>query len=126
LRDGIRVLVAEDNLVNQKFVSRVLERQGCAVRTVEDGFQAVRALESEAFDIVMMDVHMPRMSGLEAARIIRSREAAMGRHTPILAFTADVLQSDRDRCLGAGMDDYIPKPVKSADLIKKLATLTEA
>jgi two-component system, sensor histidine kinase and response regulator len=125
LRDGIRVLVAEDNLVNQKVVSRMLEREGCTVRTVEDGLQAVRALESEAFDIVLMDIHMPGMSGLEAARIIRSREAGTEGRTPILAFTADALQKDRDRCIDAGMDDYLSKPIKSAELLEKLVTLTK-
>jgi CheY-like chemotaxis protein len=126
LRDGIRVLVAEDKPVNQKVVSHRLERQGCTLRIVEDGLQAVRALESEAFDVVLMDVHMPGMSGLEAARIIRAREAGTDRRTPILAFTADALQKDRDRCIEAGMDDYLSKPVKSAELLEKLVTLTKS
>jgi len=124
LRAGIRVLLAEDNPSNQKVVSGVLERQGCKVRIVEDGLQAVRALESEAFDVVMMDVHMPRMSGLEAARIIRSREAGTDGHTPILAITASALPDDHERCVAAGMDDYLSKPVKSKDLLEKVGALT--
>ncbi|MDB4932789.1 MAG: domain S-box, partial [Myxococcaceae bacterium] len=111
----LRVLLAEDNAVNQLLVTRILERRGHAVVLVENGEDAVTAALGERFDVVLMDVQMPRMSGLDATREIRRREP--GRRVPIVALTAHAMVKDRDECLAAGMDGYLTKPVRAADLL---------
>jgi signal transduction histidine kinase/DNA-binding response OmpR family regulator len=111
----LRVLLAEDNAVNQLLATRILEGGGHAVALVENGEDAVAAALGERFDVVLMDVQMPRMSGLDAAREIRRREA--GRRVPIVALTAHAMVKDRDECLAAGMDGYLTKPVHRADLL---------
>jgi CheY-like chemotaxis protein len=107
-----RVLVAEDNLVNQKMIQRLIEKQGHSVVLVDTGRKAVTAVEEGAFDMVFMDVQMPEMDGLEATAEIRRREQITGKHQLIIAMTAHALKGDRERCLEAGMDDYLTKPVR--------------
>jgi two-component system, sensor histidine kinase and response regulator len=114
---ALRVLLAEDNEVNQKVAVRLLEAQAHQVRVVSNGREAVAAMAEEPFDIVLMDVQMPVMSGLEAASLIRKHELDAGRpRTPIIALTAHAMAEDKQRCLEAGMDDYVTKPVRAAAL----------
>ena len=114
-----RVLVAEDNVVNQKVAQRSLQKLGCQVQVVANGKEALEMLEMFPFDVVFMDCQMPEMDGYEATAEIRRREGD-SRHIPIIAFTAHTMREDREQCLDAGMDDYIPKPVRSGDLRKAL------
>lgn len=111
-----RVLVAEDNAVNQRLIERMLTRQGHSVRIVADGEQAVEAAAAERFDIILMDVQMPKMDGLEATKKIRERDAVI----PIVAVTANAMTGDREKCLAAGMNDYLSKPIQMAELARVL------
>jgi two-component system sensor histidine kinase/response regulator len=113
----LRVLLAEDNAVNQKLVTRILERRGHSVAVAADGRQAVEAARSERFDLVLMDVQMPKMDGFEATAAIRADEARSGEHVPIVALTAHAMRGDEDRCRRAGMDAYLTKPLTAARLI---------
>ncbi|MGE5756600.1 MAG: response regulator, partial [Planctomycetaceae bacterium] len=117
---GLRVLLAEDNEVNRKAALRMLERLGCRADVAANGRAAAEAVERAAYDVVLMDVRMPIMDGLEAAALIRRREAGRGRRVPILALTAHAMEEDRRRCLAAGMDGYIAKPVKQQALHEAL------
>jgi signal transduction histidine kinase/CheY-like chemotaxis protein len=123
LREGKRklhVLLAEDNAVNQMLAARVLEKYGHRVTVTTNGRQALAALEQENFDVVLMDVQMPEMDGFEATAAIRLREQGTGRHLPIIAMTAHAMRGDQERCLAAGMDGYIPKPIRVQELIALL------
>jgi signal transduction histidine kinase/DNA-binding response OmpR family regulator len=111
-----RVLLAEDNRVNQKVAMTLLARRGYDVVLAENGLQAVEAYEAQAFDIVLMDISMPEMDGYDAVRAIRTIEERTGHHTPIVAVTAHAMESDRERCLAAGMDDYLTKPINATRL----------
>jgi len=115
-----RVLVAEDNQVNQMLVERTLQRQGYQIEVVPNGHEAVEAVREGAFDLVLMDVQMPDMDGFEATAAIRAAETETGRRTPILALTAHAMKGDQARCLAAGMDGYIAKPFHRDNLIKKI------
>lgn len=115
----LRILVAEDTPFNQKFILRLLERWGHAAVLALDGRQAVDTFAKGGFDIVLMDVQMPEMDGLEAAAAIRELEAVHGGRTPIVAMTAHAIKGDRERCLAAGMDDYVSKPI-DADVLKQV------
>jgi signal transduction histidine kinase/CheY-like chemotaxis protein len=113
----LRILAAEDNRVNQRLLVRLLEKEGHAVTIVEDGEAAVVISEKQQFDIILMDVQMPNLDGLEATRCIRRRELTTGKHVPILALTAHAMKGDRERCLDAGMDAYVAKPVQKQELL---------
>jgi PAS domain S-box-containing protein len=122
----LRVLLAEDNAVNQRIASRLLEKQGHHVTLAPNGRQALAALDREHFDVVLMDVQMPEMDGFEATAAIRARERHTGSHLPIIAMTAHAMQGDRERCLAAGMDSYIAKPISARELIELLERFSGA
>jgi signal transduction histidine kinase/ActR/RegA family two-component response regulator len=122
----LRVLLAEDNAVNQKIAARVLEKQGHHVTVAADGRQALAALDRATFDVVLMDVQMPEMDGFEATAAIRGHERETGNHIPIIAMTAHAMPGDRERCIAAGMDSYIAKPLKVGELIELLEKIGEA
>jgi signal transduction histidine kinase/ActR/RegA family two-component response regulator len=117
---GLRILLAEDNRVNQLLASRLLERQGHVVTIAGNGAAALALLENAVFDLILMDIQMPDIDGLTATRLIRQREMNSGRHMPILAMTAHAMKGDRERCLDAGMDGYLVKPVRAADLFSAI------
>ncbi len=120
----LRILLAEDNVVNQHLAVRLLEKEGHHVLVATNGREAVACLDGESFDLVLMDVQMPEMNGMEATGVIRAREAvATGEqaHIPIVAMTAHAMKGDRERCLAAGMDGYISKPIRPADLYAAIA-----
>jgi CheY-like chemotaxis protein len=117
----MRVLVAEDNSVNQMVAVRLLERLGCRVDVAGNGAEAVQMAARLPYSLVFMDCHMPEMDGFDATLQIRRRESDIGlRPMPIVALTASVLQEDRDRCVAAGMNDIIGKPVQPAELAQAL------
>jgi CheY-like chemotaxis protein len=114
---GLRILMAEDEKINQLGMSRLLAKSGCTVRIVPDGRQALEALDEEPFDLVLMDIQMPVMDGLEAVRTIRAgARKANPAGIPVIAMTAYAMAGDRERFLAAGMDDYVGKPVNLEDL----------
>jgi signal transduction histidine kinase/CheY-like chemotaxis protein/HPt (histidine-containing phosphotransfer) domain-containing protein len=113
---GLRILVAEDNLVNRAVATGILEKQGHVLVHAATGREAVEAFSDGCFDLILMDVQMPEMDGFEATRRIRELEEATGRHTTIVAMTAHAMAGDRERCLAAGMDDYLSKPVGRSEL----------
>jgi PAS domain S-box-containing protein len=117
---ALRILVAEDSDVNQKLALRLLEKWGHRVALAGDGREAVARYASEPFDVVLMDVEMPYMDGLTATGLIRQREAATARRVPIIAMTAHAMSGDRERCLAAGMDGYVAKPVRQKELLEVL------
>jgi signal transduction histidine kinase/DNA-binding response OmpR family regulator len=118
-----RILLAEDNLVNQQVLLLRLQQAGFEVTIAANGREAVEAFDRGGIDLILMDVQMPEMDGLRATRLIRSREKAGGGHIPIVAVTANVLEGERRRCLTAGMDDYLSKPVRSSELFGTVARL---
>ena len=114
------ILVAEDTPFNQKYIKRLLDGWGCRTTIVENGNQAISAVEAASYDLVLMDVQMPEMDGLTATSQIRAREQDAGRHVPIIAMTAHAMKGDRERCIDAGMDDYVPKPISSVILLEAI------
>ena len=119
----LRILLAEDNLVNRRVACYLLEKKGHTVIAARDGREALAAFETETVDLILMDVQMPVMDGLQATRAIRARETASGLHVPIVAMTAHAMSGDRAYCLAAGMDDYLTKPVRAEDLNRVLASV---
>jgi len=120
----LRVLLAEDNPINKKLAAALLEKAGHRVSVASNGQEALARIEEELFDVVLMDVQMPEMDGFEAVAAIRTRERAAGGHVPIIAMTAHAMKGDRERCLAAGMDEYISKPIHPQELHRLLAHVT--
>jgi two-component system sensor histidine kinase/response regulator len=118
-----RILLAEDNPVNQRVAIRVLEKRGHQVTLACNGLEVLEKLDQGSFDVVLMDIQMPEMDGLEATRIIRKREEQNGTHIPIIAMTAHAMKGDREMCLDAGMDEYVPKPLKPVQLFTAMNQL---
>jgi PAS domain S-box-containing protein len=116
----LRILLVEDNVVNQRVGTKLLEKQGHTVVLAGNGREALAALESASFDVVLMDVQMPEMDGFEATAVLRQREAGTGRHQPIVALTAHAMKGDRERCLAAGMDGYVSKPLQPGELLQAI------
>ncbi len=126
-RRNVRILVAEDNPVNQKVALKILEKLGYRANLVENGKEAIKALETNCYDIILMDVQMPEMDGYEATKAIRHPESKIKNHNiPIIAMTANAMQGDREKCIDAGMDDYIAKPVKPQALEKMIEKWTSS
>jgi len=122
-RGPLRVLLAEDNPVNQKLAARLLQSRGHLVEVVDTGAAALAMLEQHTYDVVLMDVQMPVMGGLEATAAIRERERTTGEHIPIVALTAHAMKGDREMCIAAGMDDYLAKPIRAQALIAVIENL---
>ena len=119
----VRILLAEDNLINQKVITFMLDKERFQVTVAENGVQALELFQHHPFDLVLMDIQMPVMGGIETAREIRRLEKNSGGHLPILALTANAMKGDREKCLAAGMDDYMAKPVNKATLLEKIRRL---
>ncbi len=124
-RNGLRILLAEDNLINQRLAIRLLEKAGHSVVAIGNGKQAIEAFSRERFDLILMDVHMPEVDGIEATRQIRRLEVMTARHIPIIAMTASAMKEDREACLTAGMDAYMSKPICAEELLATLNSLTD-
>jgi signal transduction histidine kinase/DNA-binding response OmpR family regulator len=122
---ALDILVAEDNTINQHLALRLLEKQGHRVKLAGNGLEAFALWQKQRFDLVLMDVQMPGMSGFEATAAIRAREVQTGQHIPIIAMTAHAMKGDRELCLAAGMDDYIAKPIEAQQLNEVVNRSTE-
>ena len=118
-RHPLRILLAEDNVVNQKLALRLLQQMGYRADLASNGVEAIESVERQTYDVVLMDVQMPEMDGLEASRHITAALPA-GRRPRIVAMTANAMQGDREMCLAAGMDDYIAKPIRVDQLVEAL------
>ena len=124
LQRHLKILLAEDNLVNQRVAMRFLEKRGHSVVLAQSGKKALDAWRHQLFDLILMDVQMPEMDGFEATARIRADEESTAKHVPIIAMTAHAMVGDRERCLAAGMDDYISKPINASDLYAAIDRLT--
>jgi CheY-like chemotaxis protein len=119
--EGVHVLIAEDNLLNQKLALKMMEKLGCRADLAGNGREALRMIERGRYDLVFMDCQMPDMDGYEASAIIRRREKESGGHLPIIAMTAHAMTGDRDKCMEAGMDDYISKPIRREEILQAIS-----
>jgi CheY-like chemotaxis protein/HPt (histidine-containing phosphotransfer) domain-containing protein len=117
----LHVLLAEDSVVNQKLAVALLKKHGHTVEVVQNGKEAVAAANRGKFDVILMDVQMPEMDGIEATAVIRTQEKQNGGHLPIIAMTAHAMKGDREACLQAGMDEYVAKPVRARELFAAIA-----
>jgi len=122
---SLNILLVEDNVINHTLARRILEKRGHCITVAESGIEALAATERGRFDVVLMDVQMPGMDGFQATGMIRARELAMGRHTPIIAMTAHAMKGDRQRCLQAGMDGYVSKPINLAAILEEIASVID-
>ena len=122
-RPSMRVLLAEDGLINQEVAVGLLEMTGYEVKVAQDGREALDLVQKEAFDVILMDVHMPEMDGIEATQQLRAKEQGTNRHIPVIALTANALAGDRERFLAAGMDGYVSKPIDQTELFKAISTV---
>jgi two-component system, sensor histidine kinase and response regulator len=122
---NLRVLLAEDNVINQTIAVRVLEKRGHVVTVAQNGQAALHACETQSFDLILMDIQMPGMDGLEATAAIRKQEISTGAHLPIIAMTAHALKGDRERCIAAGMDGYVSKPIRTAELLAAIESVLQ-
>jgi CheY-like chemotaxis protein len=123
---NLRILLAEDNPVNQRLATKLLEKRGHKVAVTATGREAFQRIQEEAFHVVLMDVQMPDMDGLEATVLIREWEKKRGTRIPIIALTAHSMKGDRERCLAAGMDTYVTKPFDAARLIEVVESAVRA
>lgn len=117
----LQILLVEDNPINQKVAARILEKAGHTVTVAGNGVEAVACVAVRMFDLVLMDISMPEMDGLEATGVIRQSEQGSDRHIPIVALTAHAMVGDRERCLNAGMDGYVTKPLQATVLFQAMA-----
>lgn len=125
-RKDLKILLAEDNLVNQELAVELLESYGHQVQVADNGRAAVDLYQTQPFDLVLMDVQMPIMGGFEATALIRAAQQATGQHIPVIALTAHAMKGDRERCLAAGMDDYLTKPIQIKSLLTVLGNVAPA
>jgi two-component system, sensor histidine kinase and response regulator len=123
---GLRILLAEDNAVNQRVARAILEKAGHQVVIAENGRLALRYLGEQSFDLILMDVQMPEMDGFEATGVIRENERRTGAHIPVVAMTAHAMTGDRERCIDAGMDDFVTKPIQPSALFEVIAKFSGA
>jgi CheY-like chemotaxis protein len=123
---SLKILVAEDNPVNQKLAVRLLEKRGHKIAVANNGREALAAMHADAFDLVLMDIQMPEMDGFEATAAIRESERSTGKHQPIIALTAHAMKRDAQRCLDAGMDGYLAKPIQGEELYALLERYAES
>jgi two-component system, sensor histidine kinase and response regulator len=122
---NLRVLLAEDNVINQTIAVRVLQKRGCVVTVAANGQAALNAWSIQSFDVILMDIQMPGMDGLEATAAIRKNEISTGGHMPIIAMTAHALKGDKERCLAAGMDGYVSKPIRTIGLFAAIESVLQ-
>ena len=123
-RPTLRILLAEDNSINQRVALHFLDKLHYTTTVVNNGREALTAINHDQFDLVLMDIQMPEMDGFEATRIIRATEQVSGRHLPIIAMTAHAMKGDRERCLAAGMDDFVTKPIQAQELMRAIQNVT--
>jgi two-component system sensor histidine kinase/response regulator len=122
----LKVLLAEDNPINQKVAKRMLEKMGYQITVVDNGLDVLQKLENEKFDLILMDVQMPRMDGFVATKKIREIEKNSKKHVPIIALTAHAMKGDREKCIQAGMDGYVSKPIKFNELLEQIESFYAA
>jgi len=125
LRIPLRILLVEDEYINRTLAARLLEREGWQVQVAENGLQAMDMLKKSVFDLALMDIQMPEQDGYETTRIIRSQETGSKKHLPIIAMTAHAVKGDREKCLAAGMDGYISKPIRTDKLMQEIETVLQ-
>jgi CheY-like chemotaxis protein len=120
---GLRLLLVEDNPTNARITRKILEKSGHNVTVAVNGLEALSAWRASTFDLILMDVQMPVMDGLEATRILREEERNLGRHTPVIALTANVMEEDIEKCRASGMNAYLAKPFDQGVLLELLAEI---